>query len=63
MPKHGTWLSVGNTGLAANRAARICLPRAGRLIDAATGAPVVARDLFVELDLGPCELRSLHLAE
>ncbi|MCR4413153.1 MAG: hypothetical protein NUV77_12095, partial [Thermoguttaceae bacterium] len=60
-PRHGTYLAVVNTGLASKPRARVRLPERGRATDAATGSPLAAPDQTVELDLGPCQLRAIHV--
>jgi len=64
--RHGTWLAVVNTGLGKKKDVAIGLPaaavRGGRVTDAATGEAVQTRRGALTLTLGPCELRSFHIA-
>ncbi len=58
---HGTYIAVINTGLMSKQNVRITLPASGKVIDAATGAPVAAEGGAIVLSLYPGQLRSLHL--
>ncbi len=59
--RHGTYVGVVNTGLAAKRGVSVKLPRAGRVTDAVTGHPLRALGGRVRFDMGPCELRALRV--
>ncbi len=59
--KHGTWVAVVNTGLAAVEDVTVALPAGDAVTDAATGTPVDAPDNTITLSLYPGELRSLRV--
>jgi hypothetical protein len=63
-PRHGTWLAVANVGFAPQTNALVRLPSKGKVTNAATGeaVPLSADGAAVALDLGPCQLVSLHVA-
>lgn len=59
---HGTYYAIVNTGYASKRGLQLKLPAKGRVLDAATGQPVKAAGGQVPVDLFPCQLLSLHVA-
>jgi len=59
--RHGTWLAVVNTALAAKENVTITLPAPGRLLDAATGRPLQAPGGKWTATLHPAQLRALHI--
>lgn len=60
-PRHGTFLAVANTGLTPKPNVTLRLPRAGRLTDAATGAPLADSADQLTLSMDACELRALRI--
>ncbi len=57
---HGTYFAVVNTGLAPRPDVTLDLPADGRVLDAATGAPLPRDGRRVTLSLDACELRALR---
>ncbi|MBM3498190.1 MAG: hypothetical protein FJX74_05920 [Armatimonadetes bacterium] len=57
---HGTYFAVVNTGLSPKPEVILDLPADGRLLDAATDAPLPREGGRLTLSLGPCELRALR---
>jgi len=60
---HGTYLAVVNTGLAPGKEVTVTLPAVGTLSDAASGAPLAAKDGRLSLSMYPGELRALLLKQ
>ena len=63
--EHGVYLAVVNTGFGAKTDVGITLPKAGRVVDAATGAALdgAVRDGVLRLSMRPCQLRALRILE
>lgn len=59
--KHGVYFSVANTGYGSKEKLLVKLPDTGRILNAATGAELVANGNTVTLDLHPCQLMALHV--
>lgn len=61
--KHGTYLAVVNTGLAAKKGVAVRLPAGAgaAVVDAPTGAALRSAGGALRLDLGPCEMRALRI--
>ena len=58
--KHGTWLAVVNTALVEKKGVVVSLP-AGKVTNAATGAPLSAPGGKLTMSLRPAQLVSLHV--
>ncbi len=57
---HGTWIAIINTSLTAKSKVTITLPP-GTAHDAVTGQELVTTDDVLNVDMYPCQLRSLHV--
>jgi hypothetical protein len=60
-PAHGSYLAVINTGLEGKKQVKVKLPKGGKIIEAATGNVLTASGNVLTLDMGPVELKSLHI--
>ncbi|HUU92317.1 MAG TPA: alpha/beta hydrolase, partial [Phycisphaerae bacterium] len=58
---NGTYLAVVNVGLGEKRDIAVALPAQGKITDAATGRPLTVTDGRVQMSLGPCSLRAIHI--
>ncbi|RYG94893.1 MAG: hypothetical protein EON58_15315 [Alphaproteobacteria bacterium] len=59
-PKNGTYYAIVNTGLT-DKKVTITLPAKGKVINAANGQPLTAKNGKLEMTFYPCELKSVHV--
>jgi hypothetical protein len=62
-PANGTYLAVVNIAMTAKQRVQIRLPSAGAVQDAVSGAALPVKDQTIELDLRPCQLKTLLIAK